>query len=118
MKITLELKLPKELETILQNLSQAALVYTEGATSFPAAEPTKAVSASAPTAEPVAEAAPATPPSEPVEQPLTRLTGILKANPKLQPKATELLKSRGKQRLSQLSASEVVELISELGVAS
>lgn len=116
MKITLELKLPKELEQMLQNLSQAALVYTEGATSFPAAEPTKAVSASAQTAEPVAEAAPATPPSEPAVD-IKRLTAVLKGNATLQTQATALIKSHGKQRLSELSTEELVSLVAELGVA-
>lgn len=116
MKITLELKLPKELETILQNLSQAALIYTEGATSFPAAEPTKPVSASAQTAEPVAEAAPATPPSEPAPD-LNRLIAVLKGNMTLQNRATDLIKSHGKQRLSELSTEELVSLVAELGVA-
>jgi len=115
MKITLELKLPKELETILQTLSQAARVYTEGAMSFPPAEPTQPVSASVQVAEPVVEAVPVTQPSEPVEQSLTRLTGILKGDPKLQPRAMEILKVKGKQRLSQLTSDEMLEMISELG---
>lgn len=116
MKIKLELVLPKELENLVSLLTQAALVYTEGATSFPAAEPTKAPSASAPIAEPVAEAAPATPPSEPAPD-LNRLIAVLKGNMTLQNRATDLIKSHGKQRLSELSTEELVSLVAELGVA-
>lgn len=116
MKIKLEMTLPKELENLVSLLTQAALVYTEAATSFPAAEQSNPNSASAPIAEPVAEAAPATPPSEPPVD-LKRLTAVLKGNVDLQNRAASLIKSQGMQRLSDLSVEQLMDLVAELGVA-
>lgn len=123
MKIVLELKLPKELEAVLQNLSQAALVYTEGATSFPPAEPTK-VSASAPPAEPVVEPAPVTPPSAPVFEPVKAKVSLAEAKDMIlsleggHALAMEKLKAKGFKKLADLNGEQLVDFLAELGVAS
>ena len=123
MKITLEIKLPKDLEQLLQHLHQATLVYTEGATSFPPAEPTKA-SASAPAVEPAAEPAKGTPPSAPALEPskprvtLADAKNKILAMPNGHALAMERLKEKGLKKLGDLNSEQLVDFLLELGVAS
>lgn len=124
MKIVLEVKLPKELETFLQNLSQAAFVYTEGATSFPPAECTPPDSANAPCAAPVVEPAQVSPPSAPVSQPAKVKVSLAEAKDKIlsleggHALAMEKLKAKGFKKLADLNGDQLVDFLAELGVAS
>lgn len=128
MKITLELKLPKELEMFLQNLSQAALVYTEAATSFQPAEEPKA-SANVQVAVQAEDPAPVSPASEVVltapepraSKPKVTLAvakEAILAMPEGHALAMERLKAKGLKKLADLSQEQLVDFLAELGVAT
>lgn len=124
MKIVLEVALPKELETFLQNVSQAALVYTEGAKSFPPAECIRPDSVSVPCAAQVEEPAQASPPSAPVSQPAKVKVSLAEAKDKIlsleggHALAMEKLKAKGFKKLADLNSDQLVDFLAELGVAS
>lgn len=125
MKITLEIKLPKELEQLLQNLNQATLVYTEGATSFQPQDCQKAC-VSVQIAEPAEEPAPAINRSAAVSEPKKSEPAVTLAVAKQailsmengHALAMERLKAKGLKKLADLSQDQLVDFLAELGVAS
>lgn len=111
MKITLELTIPQHLEQLLQSLSQAALVYTEAAQSFPPAECTRPKCASAQVAEPAEQS------TAPRKVTLAEAKDKILAMPGGHAIAVEKLKSKGKQKLADLAPDQLVDFLAELGVA-
>ena len=123
MKITVEIKLPKELEQLLQNLSQATLVYTEGATSFQPQDCQKAC-ANVQIAEPAEEPAPAINRSAAVSEPKKTEPAVTLAVAKQailsmengHALAMDRLKAKGMKKLADLSPEQLVDFLAELGV--
>ena len=137
MKWTIEIQVPEQLEQLLNLIGQAAKVYTEGALAFPPPAGTCASAPCAAASEPASEnkrskrtkaAAVEQPAPEPQTQPqepapvvktidlATAKTAIM-AIPGGTKKAAEVLKARGKEKIIDLSPSELVELLADLGVA-
>lgn len=141
MKWTIEINVPEQLEQLLNLISQAAKVYTEGALAFPPAEGSPCANAqcaavSAPASESKrskrtknAAAVVEQPAPEPQTQtqpepaPLVKTIDLATAKTAIMAipggtkRAAEVLKARGKEKIIDLSPSELVELLADLGVA-